>query len=362
MTTDLDATALEATLDSVLDASVAGVAVVADGLNLIVDVATAGGETYVLRAPRKLRDTAYMNDLETEYAVVRHLADTPVPAPEPVAYCDDGSALGDPFYVMTRLDGEPVPLGDDLPERFQQPAARRRLGHEVVDALSAVHGVETGPLDDRCDHVAPRTEVERNLDRLDAATAVLDVDLSRLRSVGERLLDAAPPNHETTLTHGDFRPGNLLFAGDETPSVAGVLDWETAALRDPLTDLGYLLLRWRDAGDATPDLDAIDSLDPDSDLCGDLRAANEHGLAPFTSKPGSPTRQELVARYEDRTGRSFDHERFYRATGAFGLATVWVDLRRHAVEAGTDADWTRRPSVEYVALLAERVLDGDVEL
>ncbi len=361
MTTDLDATALEATLDGALDASVAGVSVVADGLNLIVDVETADGETYVLRAPRKLRDTGYMNDLATEYAVVCHLTDTPVPAPKPVAYCDDESALGDPFYVMTRLDGEPVPLGEALPDRFQHPAARRRLGHEVIDTLAAVHGVDTGPLDDVTDHVTPRAEVERNLDRLDAASAALDVDLPRLRSVGERLLEAAPGDHDVALTHGDFRPGNLLFAGAETPTVAGVLDWETAALGDPLADLGYLLLRWRGAGDATPDLDEIDSLAPDDDLYHELHGANEHGLAPFTSKPGSPTRGELVARYEDRTGRPFDHERFYRAKGAFGLATVWVDLRRHAVEAGTASDWTSRANVEYVALLAEGILDGDVE-
>ncbi len=360
--TDLDRSALATALDEDLAPDVTAVEVVADGLNLILDVSAVGGESYVLRRPNKLRETDYMNDLATEYAVLERLVDTPVPAPEPVLYRDDVPGIEGPCYVMTRLDGDPVPLGEALPERFRGPAARATVAESLVDALADVHAVETDPLAPALRRRTPRESVATNRDRLDRAAETLGVDLPRLRAVGERLLDAAPADPDATLIHGDFRPGNCLFAGAETPTITGVLDWETASLGDPLTDLGYLLLRWRDDGDATPDLDEIASLDGDDDVRAELRAANEHGLAPFTSKPGSPTRTELVARYEDRTGRTFDDERFHRGYAAFALATVWVDLRRGAVETGEPSAWNWQPNVEYLALLAEGILDGEFEL
>jgi len=356
---DVDTAAVESFLADALDETVTDTAVLHDGLNLIVEIATAGDDdAYVLRAPRKLRDAAYMNDLPTEYAVVQHLADTPVPAPEPILYCDDESILGEPFYVMTRLDGDVVDLGSNLPERFRTPAARRAFAHGLIDTLADVHGVDTEPLADGPNRRTPREEVAQSVDRLERAVAATDLQLPRLHAVGEWLLENAPPDHETALVHGDFRPGNVPIAGTDTPEIGGVLDWETALLGDPLTDLGYLLLRWRDAGDATPSLDGFDQYD--DDVLDHYREVNDRGLAPFTAEAGSPTRQELVGHYEERTGRTFENWRFYVTYGAFGLATVWADLNREAAAAGEGSTW--EPHIEYVTRLTETVVDGEFEL
>lgn len=67
-----------------------------------------------------------------------------------------------------------------------------------------------------------------------------------------------------------------------------------------------------------------------------------------------------MARYEERTGIPFEHERFFLAHAAFGLATVWEDLYRHRLEAGGESEkgaWT-----EYVARLGASIVDGQFEL
>ncbi|MFC6726626.1 phosphotransferase, partial [Halobium palmae] len=165
----------------------------------------------------------------------------------------------------------------------------------------------------------------------------------------------------TTLTHGDYRPGDLLFAGVDRPALTGVLDWETALLGDPLMELGYFLLDWRRDDDPRPPLDDLEARYTDDEMEG-VRNIHERGLSPFTSKPGSLSRAELVARYEERTGVEFERERFYRAQAAFALATVWADLHRLRVEAGAGDESGYPPLIDYMALVAAQIADGEYPL
>ncbi|NHN41023.1 phosphotransferase family protein [Halorubellus sp. JP-L1] len=379
---DVDAAALEAAIERELDVDVASIDVLADGLNLLLSVSTrpaddadddvtddaadaadAVDDAYVVRAPRKLRNASYMNDVRTEYAVMEALADAPVPTPEPVLFCADASVLDEPFFAMTRLDGDVVPLGSDLPERWRTPAARERFGAVLVDALADVHAVDVDAFEGTLEPVTPAEQVERSRARLDAATNATELDVPALDRVRGWLREHAPPADDVdrTLVHGDFRPGNVLFADDDEPAVAGVLDWETALLGDPLTELGYLLLRWRDAGDPTPSLDDVVARYGEyEDAIEHLRRVNDRGFAPYTSDPGSPSRRDLVERYEAASGRNVADLRFYVALAAFNLATVWADLHRHAVLADAPSD--HPPHVEHLAAVAELVVDGDLEI
>ncbi|MFC4405056.1 phosphotransferase family protein [Haloarchaeobius iranensis] len=352
-----DTDALEALLAAELATEATGVETLSDGLNLVLAVATTDGE-YVVRRPNKLRDRQYINPLRDEYRVMEHLHETALPTPEPTLYCDDETVLDGAFFVVPRVDGAVVPLGSDLPERFRHPEARCDLAHQLVDTLADVHALDTGAFAACCDRRTPREQVADGLRRLDAAAEVTGREFARLRAVGEWLVEHAPEATETTLVHGDYRPGNVLFAGDEVPEITGVIDWETALLGDPLVELGYLLLRWGDPDDRPVPLDGIAARYPEhGDAVAELRERNERGLAPFTTDTGSPSRRALVARYEEQTGREFDHERFYRANAAFSLASVWVDLHRHRVERGADSDL--EPYIDHVTLLAERIVDGE---
>lgn len=354
--TDDDLAAVESYLASELDADVTGVEVLAEGLNRNLVVSTASGQSYVVRSPVKLRDTALFLSLRREYRLLECLRETPVLAPAPVLYCEDESVLGRPFAVLEYLEGEVVPLGSDLPGRFRRPASRRRVAHLLVDALAEVHAVDTDRVEGVCDRVTPRAQLEHELDRLETATSVTGHEVPRLWSVGEWLRENVPES-EPALVHGDFRPGNVLFAGDREPTLGGVVDWEVAMLGDPVGELAYLLLRWRDEADPTPSVDAIADRHPDATAAlATLRRRNERGLAPFTAAPGSPSRRALVERYERRTGREVTRWRFHLAQAAFSLATVWSDLHRERVAAGRPSEW--EPHVEYMAALADLATDG----
>lgn len=358
--TNVDAAELESYFAKELGVHVIGTELLNDGLNQVVAVSTDAAENaYVLRRPRKLRHTGYMNDLKQEYEVLGRLRETPIAAPEPVAFCADESVLGDCFFVTAYVEGTTVPLGSDLPERFRNPNSRRTLADCLIGTLAEIHSLNVEPFEGVCERRPPREQVTRCTDRLEAATDLMCYDPLAFRPVADWLQRNVPPDPETTLIHGDFRPGNVLFAGQDVPEITGVLDWETACLGDPLVELGYLLLRWHDDGDPTPSLDRLESRYPDADAVEELREQNERGLVPFTARPGSPSRRELVARYETETGRSFENERFYRAYAAFALATVWADLHRNRREAGEESNW--EPYVEYMLLLAERIVDGAFE-
>ena len=334
--------------------------VVHNGLNLMIVLSTeTDRNAYVLRRPNKLRHTDYMNELEAEYGVMERLHDTEIPTSAPVVFCDDESVLGDGFFITTYLDGETVPNGAPLPERFRNPESREDIATYLVDTLAAVHSLETKPFEQVCGRQTPIEQVERALDRLDETMRVTGRECPRLRAVADWLRRNPPSNSKPALVHGDFRPSNVLLDGASTPEITGVLDWEAAMVGDPLTELGYLLLHWRDDGDPTLSLHELES-EYDDETIRELEQMDENGLCPFTAKPGSPTRRELVARYEGQTDSTFESERFYRAHAAFLLAMVWEDLHREAVEGGAKPD--HAPSVDYMALVAESIVEGDFRL
>ncbi|MFC6734300.1 phosphotransferase family protein [Haladaptatus sp. DYSN1] len=346
---------LEPYLAEALDAEITDSRVLSEKLNRILAISTAdAAPKYILHQPLKLRETCLFNELDREYRLLEALQATSIPTQKPVLYGDGDSILGGPFFVTTYLDGEPIPLGEGLPEQFRNETARREVADSLLETLADIHTLDTTPFEDVCIRQPPCEQVACAFERLDASEQVMSWELPRLRGVGEWLLENAPTDSKTTLVHGDYRPGNVLFAGSSQPKLTGVLDWETAILGDPLTEVGYLLLRWRDESDPTPDLGELETRYPDAAL-ESLRAANERGLCPFSTQPGSPTRGELVARYEDLTGWSYDHDPFYRAHAAFMLATVWVDLHRHGVEAGDAPDLD--PWVEYMTQTAELILE-----
>jgi aminoglycoside phosphotransferase (APT) family kinase protein len=352
---------LETYLSEELGEDVTDVSLLHEALNTSLLVSTAGaGEAYVLRAPDMLRDTGSFLDLREEYEMLERLQETAVDAPEPVLFCADKSLIGTRFLVMTHLDGEAVPPGNRLPERFRHPTGRRRVGLALIDALADIHSADRDQFADICEHTTPHEQVVSDIERLDRATAVTGHEPPELWTVADWLREHTPADPQRTLSHGDFRPGNVLFAGGERPELAGVLDWETAFLGDPRVELGYLLLRWRDAGDPTPSVDDIADRCSDEAAIRELREANEHGLAPFTSAPGSPDRRELIDRYEAKTGITVEHERFHVALGAFTLAAVWADIHRHQLDAGEPS--SKAPWVEYMAMLADSIVSGAFEL
>lgn len=353
---DIDVSSLRSYLAEELETGIEDITVLHDGINLTVAVETSSDDSYILRRPNSIRHSSVFNSIQQEYQVMDRLTTTAIPVPEPILSCDDPSLVGDRFLVMTRLAGEPVRLGGDLPERFQRPRARQRIGHALIDTLGDLHSIDGERFVDVCDETVLHEQITADVERFETALLGLDRDFPRLCTVAEWLESNVPADTNRVLCHGDFRPSNVLFTGQHEPKVNGVLDWETAFLGDPLTELGYLFLRWRDQDDQPPPVDELEKRYPDHDQLTELRRVNEHGLSPFSSKPGSPSRRELQSRYEQRTGLTVRHNRFYVAYSAFALATVWADIHRDTLDAGEPSD--RAPWIEYMGLVARNAVDN----
>jgi aminoglycoside phosphotransferase (APT) family kinase protein len=253
-------------------------------------------------------------DIELQFSAMQLLEQhSDVAVPRTLWFEQDAEVLGAPFFVMERLEGR-VPA-DDPPFTASgwvldlAPADRGRLADNGLRELAKVHAVDITGLD-----VA-------FLDRPELGDSPLDQELSFYRgyfawaSEGARnqviesafeWLESHRPAEvgPTVLSWGDARIGNMIFADDL--SVAGVLDWEMAALGRPEQDLGWWLFMHR-------------------------QHTEGFGLP---HPEGFPTRTEVIARYEDLTGRSVCDLEYYEVLAALRGAVIMVRLARLMIDAG----------------------------
>ena len=139
-------------------------------------------------------------------------------------------------------------------------------------------------------------------------------ELPDFDAAGRWLAEHLPESPPSTVVHGDYRFGNVMFAPEAPARLVGVFDWEMATIGDPLSDVGYLLMTWSEADDPPRHFE----------------------LAPVTRLPGFPAREELVARYEELSGRAMPDVRWYTAL-AFWKATVFMEGNyRRALEGRSD--------------------------
>jgi aminoglycoside phosphotransferase (APT) family kinase protein len=183
-----------------------------------------------------------MSDLGTQFAVLRALEATAVPAPRAHFHETDHSVLGAPFLVMERVPGEcPSPWGRDGQAYYRDAAARGVLPGSFTDALVAVHtadwraaGLDVLGVPEPGDGFV-RRELAKWRRLIDASGIEPDPILVDTLC----WLDAnAPSTDRLTLVHGAYRTGNLLIDDDR---VSAVLDWETEVIGDPMYDVAYVL-------------------------------------------------------------------------------------------------------------------------
>lgn len=227
-------------------------------------------------------------DLQRQFDVLRALEASEVRVPRALWIESSPDVLGRPFLVMERVDG--AVYERQVPEDFA-PERIRRMTESFVDQLAAIHRVDldaTGlrRLGDGRDQVA------HELDRWEGEMQrVKRGPLPALERLIAELRAGRPKRcPRVTLLHGDAKPGNFAFVGDE---VSAVFDWELADVGDPLTDVAYAERMW----------------------------AIPVGLP---SRPGALTADELVARYQERTGIEVTHREWYRAMQAYKLAVIML--------------------------------------
>ncbi len=218
-------------------------------------------------------------DVERQFRVMRALASSDVPVPAVAWYEPSPHVLGAPFYLMTRVPGETLPL-------FWYGSASPRLP-AVAAMLARIHAVpwRTLGLDFLLDGESP-TPLASDLGpwRRMAEHAGI-VHHPSLVALGNYLTANEPADATFALIHGDPNPGNYLMRGND---VVAVLDWEVAAIGDPRSDLGFYAAL----------------------------------LAVFGGMPGRGGRTLLSDAYETATGAPLAHLDFYEAVGLYKMAIV----------------------------------------
>lgn len=178
--------------------------------------------------------------VDREVRILRALAPTSVPVPRVAYFHADPEPIGTPFYVMERLHGRILPW---LRSAGVSPSERREMVLQIADTLAALHRLDWRALGLE-GYGRPGTFFVRQLERLNRQWQGLpragDPEMARLSAW---LSTHVPADDRTTITHGDFRIGNLVFHPTE-PRVIGVLDWELSTLGHPLSDLAYGAMAW----------------------------------------------------------------------------------------------------------------------
>jgi aminoglycoside phosphotransferase (APT) family kinase protein len=307
---------------------------------------TWGDRELAVRRPPPGETAETAHDVLREYEVIDALQETAVPVPRTVAACDDHDVIGSDFFVMDRVEGTVV--RDEEPEGVGDSESRARLGSEVIETLTAIHDLDYESVG-LGRFGRPTGYTERQVERWQTQFAwAFEVTTDEravpaIGRVGEWLSENCPTDHPETLVHGDFKLDNLMFRTDPVDLVA-VFDWELSTLGDPRTDLGWLLSHWRDDHDPEP-------------------AMGEYTTR-FMEQTDYPTRVELVERWEDATGLSFEHERFYRALAVYKLAGLGEMFFRRYLEGNADDPFY--PKMEHavpaLADRAERIIDGEEPL
>lgn len=242
-----------------------------------------GTHDWVLRRPPLGHVLETAHDMHREFRVISGLHDTAVPVPGAVAYCDDRSVLGAPFYVMDRVDGTVYRTTEDY--ATLAPGEPERLAHAFLDSFAQLHLLDYASIG-LADFGRPDGYLERQVRRWGK-----QLESSRSRQIdgfdelARRLAAAVPTSQRACIVHGDPRLDNAIVAADDPGSVLAVLDWEMATLGDPLADAGLFYLFWEGWSGLDQPIAAAAADDPRfpkwDDLAGRYADATGLDLTPF---------------------------------------------------------------------------------
>ncbi|MGW2149109.1 phosphotransferase family protein [Nonomuraea bangladeshensis] len=312
------------------------VSLISGGRSNLTYLVEARERRLVLRRPPLGHVLPTAHDMRREWRVISALAPTPVPVPEPVAFCGDEDVIGAPFYLMGHVPGTAMrtreELGDPPPEHV------RRLSERLAEVLAAIHAVDYREVG-LGDFGRPEGYMTRQLDRwCQQWERSKTADLPEYDHLVRRLRDRLPPETPGTLVHGDYRLDNTLVrAGDL--EILAVVDWEMSTIGDPLADLGLTLTYWHSRGD---------------DERAGIPVAGDATLTPgFLDAP------EFAEHYAKASGREITDLGFYVAFGNFKLAVIIEGIHARFRQGKTVGEGFDRIGAAVPTLIARahRTLD-----
>src|SRR4051794_19519270 len=304
---------------------------IGEGHSNITFLVRRGDARVVLRRPPRPPLPPSTHDVLREARLLRALEGTPVRVPRVLAVGEDENVLGVPFYVMEEVHGNV--LASEIPHVLDTPPQRARISEELVDALVEVHAVDWRA----CGlegYGKPTGYLERQVRRFSGLWEHNKTrELPVVEELGEWLRDNMPNSPEATIVHGDYRLGNVMMGESAPADLVAIFDWELSTIGDPLADLGYMTVTW------------VEADDPQDTMFANLSAV--------TRREGFLGRAELIARYEERSGRSMSALNWYQAL-ALWKAAVFMEGNYKRFQAGNSDDEYLGLFDRGVPMLAEK--------
>ncbi len=282
--------------------------------NLTYCIAGAGGGEFVLRRPPHGVHVETGHDMSREWRVLRALEGHYEKIPEPIAFCDDASVIGAPFYVMSRVRGV-ILRGSDPDVAGLDAETMEQLSETFVREFVDIHALDVDEIG-LADFGRPDGYVERQVDGwIERYHGSQTDEIPEMETAAEWLRAEMPAEQDAGVIHNDFKYDNLVLDPEDLTEVRAVLDWEMATIGDPLMDLGTSLAYW---------------IEPD-----DPEILKQLDLTP-TVLEGNYTRRQVVDRYEKLSGRDCSEMLFYYVYGLYKVAVIGQQIYYRYEQGHTD--------------------------
>lgn len=254
----------------------------------------------ILRRAPLGKKAAGAHNMPREYHLQHKLKPHYGYVPEMIAVCEDEEVLGSTFYLMERLEGM-IPRKNLPREIHWDKKTTEALCYSFWDKMIELHQVDY--LKEGLDTLGKgEGYVERQITGWNKRYADAKTwNVPAGKKVMKWLEQNMPKEENLCIIHNDFRLDNVVLDVNDPANILGVLDWELAAIGDPLMDLGSSLAYWVH--------------EDDNFFIKSMRRQPSNA-------PGMLKRQEVIDYYAQKTGRSIDDFRFYRVYGLFRLAGI----------------------------------------
>jgi aminoglycoside phosphotransferase (APT) family kinase protein len=284
------------------------------GASNLTFLVTLDDEKYVLRRRPLGPSAARAHDMRREFTVISALNATEFPVPRAVCFSEDASVVGEQFYVMEFVGGTALHSPEDVASLH--PGAAAAVSRLLVETLATLHAVD--PLAIGLETFGrPQNFLQRRITSwLRQWEAADHRDFPEVATLGHRLLELIPHSAATTLVHGDYRLGNVLFELTPQTHLVAVLDWEMSTIGDPLTDLAHLLVYWEPT-----------------------RSRVTHPSQIIARHPGFLDGATMARQYSELTGRDLSGLNYYMAFEHWRAAIIKdaIYLRTRATANGGSA-------------------------
>ena len=211
---------------------------ISGGRSNLTYVVSDAERRWVARRPPLAGLTPSAHDMEREWAVTSALSGTAVPVATPVVIDRTGEFIGAPCTVVEFVDGQVIRSAEDLDAWSDTDVATNF--DALVQTLADLHAVDYRAVG-LADFGRPEGFAARQVKLWTRQWGhVKTRELPDVERLADLLAARTPKHARSTIVHGDFRIDNTIVAPNDPGRIAAVVDWEMAALGDPLTDVALM--------------------------------------------------------------------------------------------------------------------------